>query len=79
VDGTAMTRVFVFDSTHHALWAEQIALESGLAVQVIPAPAGADAKCDLALEALAEDTDALATVFREAGIAFRLAPETGSA
>jgi hypothetical protein len=69
-----MTRVFLFDSTHHALWAEEIALERGLAVQVIPAPPDAEARCDLALEALPEESEALAAALAAAGVRFRLHP-----
>ena len=65
------TRVFVFDTTHHALWAEQIALESALGAQVIPAPADSKAKCDLALEVLEEDAEALLAGLREQGVEFK--------
>ncbi|HEX7119621.1 MAG TPA: DUF3343 domain-containing protein [Longimicrobiales bacterium] len=70
-----MNPVFLFDTTHHALWAEEIARECGFAAQVVPAPAGADAKCDLALEALPEDAAPLGDALREAGVAFRLYAE----
>lgn len=66
-----MTRLFVFDTTHHALWAEQVARDRALAAQVVPAPAAARSKCGLALETLAEDADALATALAEAGVVFR--------
>lgn len=67
-----MTRLFVFDTTHHALHAEQVGLARGLGIQVVPAPADAHAKCDLALECLAEDADALETAMREAEVPYRL-------
>jgi hypothetical protein len=66
-----MIAILVFDTTHHALWAEQVAVERRLGAQVIPAPADADAKCDLALEVLAEDADALAAALDEAGVTWR--------
>ena len=70
-----MTRVLVFDTTHHALWAEELALARGLAVDVVPAPASARAKCDLALSFLEEDeTDLLATL-EEAGVTYRVHSE----
>jgi hypothetical protein len=62
--------IFTFDTTHHALWAEQVALESGFAAQVVPAPAGSDAKCDLALEVLAEEGEALRAALLAHGIIF---------
>lgn len=67
-----MSRIFLFDTTHHALWAEQVAVARRLAAQVVPVPAGAEAKCDLALEVLPEDAAALAVVLEEEGIEFRL-------
>lgn len=50
-----MGPLLTFDTTHHAIWAEQVALEHGLAAQVVPAPADSSAGCDLALETLPED------------------------
>ena len=66
--------VFTFDTTHHALWAEQVALEAGFGAQVIPAPADSDAKCDLALEVLWEDGEALRAALSAHGILFREFP-----
>ena len=62
-------RVLVFDTTHHALWAEQVANGAGLAAAVIPAPAAARARCDLALEYLPEDEAELLQALSAAGIA----------
>lgn len=70
-----MTRIFLFETTHHALWAEQIAQERGLGAQVVPAPVEAKAKCGLAIEALVDDQAALAAALAEAGVPFRLHPE----
>lgn len=66
-----MTRILTFDTTLHALWAEQIALERALGAQVVPAPPDAHAKCDLALEVLEEDAAALEHALRTAGVEFR--------
>lgn len=66
------TPIFTFDTTHHALWAEQLAQERGFAALIIPAPAEARAKCDLALETLPEELDDLAKVLEEEGVAFRV-------
>jgi Putative Se/S carrier protein-like len=55
----------VFDSTTAALWAEEVAGGAGIPVEVVPAPADSDARCDLALETfllrLPELEDALTT------------------
>jgi hypothetical protein len=66
-----MHPLLVFDTTHHALWAEQIALTHGIGAQVVPAPADAGAKCDLALEYLAEDGAALLEALEHAGVPYR--------
>ncbi len=66
------TRLLVFDTTHHALWAEQVALANAFGAEVVPAPAEADAKCDLALEVLEEDADALIATLMNEGVPFRL-------
>jgi hypothetical protein len=66
------TRLLVFDTTHHALWAEQIASEARLGAEVVPAPAEAEAKCDLALEVLDEDADALLAALMNAAVPFRV-------
>lgn len=67
--------VFTFDTTHHALWAEEVARDAGIPAEVIPAPATARARCNLALETLAEDWEALAEALRTAGVPYRLHPE----
>lgn len=67
-----MIRLLTFDTTHHALWAEQIALDRGLGVQVVPAPPDSGAKCDLAIEVLPEDEAALLDALGSNGVVFRL-------
>lgn len=64
--------LLVFDTTHHALWAEEVARQLGLAAEVVPAPAAARAGCDLALETLAADLPALVAALRDRAIAFRV-------
>lgn len=67
-----MTRtVFTFDTTHHALWAEEVAAERGIPAEVIPAPPAARARCNLALETVPEEVDALAAALHEAGVPCR--------
>lgn len=65
-------RLLTFDTTHHALWAEQLAHENGLAAEVTPAPPESNAKCDLAIEFLRDEEDALLSILHEAGVEFRI-------
>lgn len=67
-----MARLLTFDTTHHALLAEQVAHDYGLAAEVTPAPPQAGAKCDLAIEYLMEEEAALLTALRAAGVEFRI-------
>ncbi|HEX6135315.1 MAG TPA: DUF3343 domain-containing protein [Longimicrobiales bacterium] len=67
-----MPRLLTFDTTHHALLAEQLAHGHGLAAEVTPAPPEAGARCDLAIEYLLEEQEALLNVLRDAGVEFRL-------
>jgi hypothetical protein len=54
-----VTRLLTFDTTHHALFAEQLAHEHGLAAEPTPAPPDAGALCDIALEFLPEEEEQL--------------------
>jgi hypothetical protein len=66
-----MNRIVVFDTTHHALWAEEVARDQGIAVEVVPAPEGVDAKCGMALEVTSESVDDLKGLLTKEGIPFR--------
>ncbi len=66
------TAVFTFDTTHHALWAEEVAGEAGIPVEVIPAPPAAQARCSLALATLPGDVARLAEELRAGGVPFAL-------
>ena len=63
---------FTFDTTHHALWAEEIARERGIPCEVVPAPPAAAARCDLALETLPEEVGRLAAALADEGVPHRL-------
>ena len=67
-------RLFTFDTTHHALWAEEVAGESGIPSELVPAPAAANARCNLALETFPADFAAMRTALREAGVPFAVPP-----
>lgn len=53
-----------------ALWAEEVAGERGLPVELVPAPPGSDALCDLALETFPHLGEAVAAALTEAGVEF---------
>jgi hypothetical protein len=64
--------LLTFDTTHHALHAEELAHEHGLAAEPIPAPPEAGAKCDIALEYLAEEEEALVRVLTGERVSYRI-------
>jgi hypothetical protein len=66
---------FTFDTTHHALWAEEVAREASIPTEVVPAPPAAGARCNLALETLPEEVTRLAAALEAAGVPYRLYPE----
>ncbi len=65
---------FVFDTTSAALWAEEVAEEAGIPVEVVPAPADSEATCDLALVTREADVAVLEAVLSAAGVHFRRWP-----
>lgn len=65
-------RIFTFDTTHHAMWAEEVAREREIPAEVIPAPPAAHARCNLAIEALPEDVGRLSGALDEEGVPFAL-------
>jgi hypothetical protein len=62
----------LFNSTHHAMWAEDVARDRKIPAEVVPAPADADAKCGLALETLPAWEEALTGALEDEGIEFML-------
>lgn len=62
--------VFTFETTHHALWAEEVARDHGVPAEVIPAPPAARARCNLALETLPDDVERLAEALAAEGVPF---------
>jgi len=62
------TVLFTFATTHHALWAEEVARTEGIPAEVVPAPPAAHARCNLALETLADDAGALASALAREGV-----------
>jgi hypothetical protein len=73
------TTYFTFDTTHHALWAEELARSEGLATDLVPAPAGAHARCDLALIAFLDDEPRMTEVLEAGGVPFSIFREPDAA
>lgn len=72
-----MTRtVFTFDTTHHALWGEEIAREAGIPHEIVPAPPAANARCNIAIETLLEDAERFGSEMTDAGVTFGLYRES---
>ncbi len=66
-----MSRTFIFETSHLALWAEDVARERGIHAQLGPAPSAAEDKCGLALRTGDADATALEAALRAEGIEFR--------
>lgn len=64
--------VFTFDTTHHAMWAEDVAREQAIAAEVIPAPPDGGANCAAALRVPHRQQDELATALGNEGIPCRV-------
>lgn len=63
--------LYLFDTTNAAMWAEDVALGSGIPAEVVPAPPDADAKCGLALRTLPDHAEALERALTEEGVPFK--------
>jgi len=68
VQGTVL---LVFDSTNAVLWAEEVADDVGIPVEVVPAPAASKAKCDLALMTALARAPELQEALTAEGVPFR--------
>lgn len=62
--------LFTFDTTHMALWAEEVAQDAGIPAEVVPAPPESRAKCGLAVATLERFVDPLAAALDQAGVDF---------
>lgn len=65
------TVLLVFDSANAVLWAEEVADDAGVPVEVVPAPAASKAKCDLALLTPAARAAELQEALTTEGVPFR--------
>ena len=64
--------VFTFDTTHHAMWAEDVAREHEIPVDVVPAPPDGGARCGAALRVPGPRSDELAAMLKGEGILYRV-------
>lgn len=64
--------LLVFETTHHAMWAEEVAGERGIPAEVVPAPPEVEAKCGLALRTLPDRVPELGEALDEAGVPWAL-------
>jgi hypothetical protein len=62
--------LFAFDSTHMALWAEEVARDRHIPAEVVPAPAELEAKCGLALSTLPDRVEQLRAALETEGVVF---------
>lgn len=69
-DAAAPRPLFTFDTTHMALWAEEVARDRGIPAEAVPAPPETRAKCGLALETLDRFVPPLRAALDGAGVAF---------
>jgi len=71
------TILYLFNTTTHALWAEEVVLARGIPSEVVPAPGDSDAGCDLALRTLPAHGPALEAALVEEGVRFRVYGRAG--
>jgi hypothetical protein len=63
--------IYLFETTHQAMWAEDVAREGGIPAEVVGAPADAKAKCGLAIRSVGAHCRALELAMQAQGIEFR--------
>ena len=70
-DETA-TRTFVFETTHHAMWAEDVARDHAIPAEVVPAPPDGGARCGVALRTPGHRAGELAQALDEERILYTI-------
>jgi hypothetical protein len=70
--GGAGSVLFLFQDTTQVLWAEEVAEEEGIPVEIVPAPQEAENLCGLAIETLPDRTEKLRGLLEDEGIPFLL-------
>lgn len=66
-------RVYLFDTTNQAMWAEDVARGRGIPAEVVPAPPEAKDKCGLSLRTTAAHASDLEVAMSEEGIPYVVA------
>lgn len=65
-------RLYLFETNTLLFWAEEVAGEAGIPVEVVPAPEGAEDICGLALRTWADRGEKLESLMEKDGIPFRV-------
>ena len=65
------TPIYTFQTSHHAMWAEEVAREKEIPVIVVAAPASSEAKCGIALQTGADQASALEAALESEGILYQ--------
>jgi hypothetical protein len=69
--GEEGTETFLFESSTHVLWAEEVAGEAGIPVAVIPAPAETRDTCGLAIQTFSNFAGPFMDILKEEEIPFK--------
>ena len=70
-EGESGQAVYLFETTTFVFWAEEVAQEAGIPVDVIPAPPPRGDLCGTALQTLRQSAPSFEQVLQEAGIPFQ--------
>lgn len=65
------TSVYTFQTSHHAMWAEEVAREREIPIEVVAAPSTAEAKCGIALQTEADRASELEAALESEGIQYQ--------
>ena len=63
---------FYFSTSNVVMWAEEVATEQEIPIEVVPTRARQDATCGLAIRTSPDWRERLETVFQEEGISFEV-------
>ena len=66
---------YYFKTSNVVMWAEEVASEAGVPIEVVPTRARKDATCGLAIRTTPEWKARIESLFAEEGIAFELAAD----
>jgi hypothetical protein len=62
--------LFLFETTTEVFWAEEVAEDEGVPVEVVPAPEGMNDLCGLAIRTLQDHAGAFSRILEKEGISF---------